>query len=55
MIELPATIRNEQGIHCRPSAVIIKAVKNYDGEIRVISEEGECDSDHQEFEQFAGF
>ena len=42
MAELTATINNEQGIHCRPSAVIVKAVQNYAGEIRVHSGSDTC-------------
>ncbi len=43
MIELQATIRNAQGIHCRPSAVIMKEVREYPGDIRIIKEHMECD------------
>ena len=42
MAERSATIKNEQGIHCRPSAVIVKAVQGYAGEIAVTSESGVC-------------
>lgn len=35
-----AKIKNEAGIHCRPSAHIVKEVKGYRGEITV-SHEGE--------------
>ncbi|MBN1673389.1 MAG: HPr family phosphocarrier protein [Kiritimatiellae bacterium] len=37
MVEMTATIRNAQGIHCRPSAVIVKAVADYAGRIVVAS------------------
>lgn len=42
MTEREATIRNEQGIHCRPSAVILKEIKGYGGEIMIASEHGEA-------------
>jgi phosphotransferase system HPr (HPr) family protein len=38
-----ATIRNEAGIHCRPSTHIIKSVKDYPGEMKVRCAEGESD------------
>ncbi len=41
MISRTATIQNGHGIHCRPSTVIIKAMSNYDGTIRVVGEQGE--------------
>ncbi len=40
MIEMKATIQNMQGIHCRPSAVIVKYVADYDGEILVRGKKG---------------
>ena len=40
MVEMKATIRNAHGIHCRPSAVIIKHALAYDGEITVVGEKG---------------
>jgi phosphocarrier protein len=43
MFETTATIRNTMGIHCRPSAEIVKAVRNYRGRIRVWNDDGECD------------
>jgi phosphocarrier protein HPr len=43
MIEMKATVKNANGIHCRPSAVIAKEVMNYAGDIRVIAESGTCD------------
>ena len=42
MIEKKATIKNSQGIHCRPSAVIIKAVQDYEGIARACTESGEA-------------
>ena len=37
------TIRNKAGIHCRPSAVIIKEMTGYEGEVRISTATGECD------------
>ncbi len=37
MIEINATIKNSAGIHCRPSALIIKAASAYAGKIQVDS------------------
>ena len=42
MIRAQATVRNERGIHCRPSTVIAKALKSYPGDVRVFGEEGQC-------------
>ncbi len=42
MVEIEAVIRNEYGIHCRPSAVIIREISDYPGSITVISDDGEC-------------
>ena len=42
MFETKATIRNEAGIHCRPSAILIKAGKAYAGKILVTAESGTC-------------
>lgn len=38
-----AIIQNEAGIHCRPSAHIVKSVQGYKGVMRVWNEEGESD------------
>jgi phosphocarrier protein len=38
-----AIIRNEQGIHCRPSAKIIMEAKGFEGSVKVSSEYDECD------------
>ena len=43
MIELVATIRNEAGIHCRPSSVIVRTAVNYPGTIRIQTEAGVAD------------
>lgn len=38
-----AIIANAQGIHCRPSAVIVKEFTGYPGTIRIKNEHGSCD------------
>jgi len=43
MTRLEATIQNENGIHCRPTAVIIKAIGDYPGRIDIINENGRSD------------
>jgi phosphocarrier protein len=43
MIEVQAIIRNEAGIHCRPSAMIVKDAMAYPGTIIVTSAAGSCD------------
>lgn len=43
MVEKTATIKNANGIHCRPSAVIIKEAQDYAGDITVLAESGEAD------------
>jgi phosphocarrier protein HPr len=43
VIERTATIRNDAGIHCRPSAAIIKEASHYAGEITVFTDGGEVD------------
>lgn len=43
MFELTATIRNANGIHCRPSAAIIKSVAGYPGEISIHNDRGQSD------------
>ena len=43
MIEVKATIRNEAGIHCRPSALIVKTLIAYEGAITISTENGEAD------------
>lgn len=43
MFELSATVRNRDGIHCRPSATIIKAAAGYAGEMFIRSERGHSD------------
>jgi len=43
MVKVEAVIRNEHGIHCRPTAVIMKAIGGYAGVINVIAPEGRTD------------
>ena len=38
-----AIIANSQGIHCRPSAVIVKEFMGYPGTIRITNGSGSCD------------
>ena len=38
-----ATIRNEAGIHCRPSAAIVKDLSRFQSVIRVVSPAGVAD------------
>lgn len=40
MVERVATIQNAQGIHCRPSAVIVQYGTSYAGQIEVVTERG---------------
>lgn len=43
MVEKTATIRNDQGIHCRPSAKIVTEAMSLSCEIRVFADAGEAD------------
>ena len=43
MAKRTATILNSAGIHCRPSAVIIKETTQYTGQIRIVAETGDAD------------
>ncbi len=43
MVKTSAIIRNSMGIHCRPSAVIVKETRDFRGELEVISPNGHCD------------
>jgi len=43
MIETTTLVQNEHGIHCRPSAIIIKAAYGCPCEIRVTAACGETD------------
>lgn len=38
-----AIIANAQGIHCRPSALIVKEFMGYPGTIRITNGNGSCD------------
>ena len=38
-----AIIANSQGIHCRPSAVIVKEFMGYPGQIWLSNDSGSCD------------
>jgi phosphocarrier protein HPr len=38
-----AIIANSQGIHCRPSAVIVKEFQGYPGRVRITNQNGSCD------------
>lgn len=38
-----ANIANAQGIHCRPSALIVKEFMGYPGSIRLSNTNGTCD------------
>lgn len=42
MVETKAIIRNEAGIHCRPTAVITQAAAQYKGTIAVLAPAGSC-------------
>jgi len=37
-----AIIKNAQGIHCRPSALIVKEFQDYPGRIRLLNANGSC-------------
>lgn len=41
MVEQHAVIKNQEGIHCRPSSAIIKSIAGYPGNILVRGEHGE--------------
>ncbi len=40
MRKMKAVVQNAQGIHCRPSALIVKFASEYDGSITVTGERG---------------
>lgn len=42
MFKANAVIQNEAGIHCRPSAILVKEGMAYDGEILITAESGTC-------------
>ena len=41
---MSATVQNEQGIHCRPSAAIVKKIGRYAGVILIEANEVTCDA-----------
>lgn len=41
MAKTTATILNRDGIHCRPATLIVKALMDYPGTIRVFNAKGE--------------
>ena len=43
MFEAKAVIKNEAGIHCRPSAILVKEGCSYTGKIQVTAPSGVCD------------
>ncbi len=43
MVERTATVKNANGIHCRPSAEIVKHLKPYTGAVTVDSKNGQAD------------
>lgn len=43
MFEAKAVILNEAGIHCRPSAILVKEGSTYEGSILVTAPSGHCD------------
>jgi phosphocarrier protein HPr len=42
MVEVKAVIKNEAGIHCRPTALLTQAAAGYKGTITVIAPAGTC-------------
>lgn len=42
MFETKAVVQNEAGIHCRPSAVLVKEGTSYPGKILVTATSGTC-------------
>ncbi len=42
MVETKAVVQNEAGIHCRPSAILVKEGCAYAGEILVTADSGTC-------------
>lgn len=42
MVEVKAVVQNEAGIHCRPSAILVKEGSAYAGEILVTAGSGTC-------------
>ena len=44
MVTLPATVRNEFGIHCRPSSMIAREAMDYPGSITVRTDSGDANA-----------
>jgi phosphocarrier protein HPr len=42
MVEVKVVVQNEAGIHCRPSAILVKEGCAYTGEILVTAASGTC-------------
>jgi len=42
MVEVKAVIKNEAGIHCRPTALLTQAAAGYKGTITVSAPSGTC-------------
>jgi phosphocarrier protein HPr len=42
MVEVKAVIKNEAGIHCRPTALLTQAAAKYEGTITVTAPSGTC-------------
>jgi len=42
MFEATAVVQNEAGIHCRPSAILVKEGSAYSGEILITAPSGTC-------------
>lgn len=43
MVEVKAVIKNEAGIHCRPTAVLTQAAATVDATVTVIAPAGSCE------------
>lgn len=43
MFEAIAVVQNEAGIHCRPSAILVREGSAYEGSILVQADSGSCD------------
>jgi phosphotransferase system HPr (HPr) family protein len=43
MFETKAVVLNEAGIHCRPSAILVKEGSSYPGKILITTPSGTCD------------
>ncbi|MDD3276985.1 MAG: HPr family phosphocarrier protein [Kiritimatiellales bacterium] len=43
MVEVTAVIKNEAGIHCRPTAVITQAIAGFKSTISVVAPMGHCE------------